>query len=178
MLSLTRVKQAATEFIKVLRLGKNDVQTSLYVFPFGFSGKAVNETLAVHAKTMQKGDSVVVGYVLEKDETTNVGESRLYSTDSDGNVVAEIICRNDGTAEILGNDDNMVRFSELKTAYDQLKNDHDSLVSAFNQHVHPTAAVGSPSPPTPVPNVIPATPSTGDISNAKIDEVKTLSKPE
>ena len=78
--------------------------------------------------------------------------------------------------EIGGDTDFMVRFSELETAYNQLKDDHDALVSTFNAHIHiTTATVGA----TPIPGVIAPTttmevPSTGDISGAKIDEIKTI----
>jgi len=75
--------------------------------------------------------------------------------------------------EIGGDTDFMVRFSELETAYNQLKSDHDDLVNAFNAHMHATAAPGAPSIPTPGAG-IPAVASTGDISGAKIDEIKTI----
>ena len=64
-----------------------------------------------------------------------------------------------------------VRYNELESAYNQLKSDHDDLVQAFNTHVHATAAPGAPSPPTPAAG-IPASASTGDISGAKINEIK------
>ena len=41
---------------------------------------------------------------------------------------------------------------ELEAVRDSLAD----LVTAFNAHVHPTAATGAPSPPTPVPGQIPA----------------------
>jgi len=72
---------------------------------------------------------------------------------------------------INGGTDFAVRFNVLQTAYNQLKSDHDDLVQAFNTHVHATAAPGAPSPPTPAAG-IPASASTGDISGAKIDEIK------
>lgn len=36
----------------------------------------------------------------------------------------------------------------------------NKLVTAFNAHMHPTAGTGAPSPPTPVPGMIPLTPPT------------------
>ena len=64
----------------------------------------------------------------------------------------------DGTLELNGSADNAVRFSDLKTAFDQLKSD-------FDLHNHPTAPVGPVSTPS-------TAPSTADIDPAKVDEVK------
>ena len=158
--------------IKVLRLGGQDVQTVNYAVPFGVDSNPNLEYRAIYAKTGEKGDNVLLG-IINNNAIAKSGEIRIYSNDLEGNEIGSIYLTNEGIAEIMGNDDNMVRYSELESAYDQLKQDHDSLVSAFNAHVHPTAAPGSPSPPTPIPNQIPASPSTGDISGAKIDNVKT-----
>jgi len=68
----------------------------------------------------------------------------------------------------------MERFQEVKTGFEQMKTDLNSLTTAFNTHIHATAALGPPVPPTPVPSVIPATPSTASIDSCKIDEIKTL----
>jgi hypothetical protein len=168
MITISRVKQAADTFIKVLRYGKADIQTALPVFPFGVISKPLKEQLAAQANTGSKNNPIVLGYIVADASEVQPGETLLYSTNF------KVFLKEDGTAEIGGNTDNMVRFSDLETAYNQLKDDHDALVTAFNQHVHPTAAPGAPSPPTPVPNVIPATLSTGDISDAKIEEIKTL----
>ena len=116
------------------------------------------------------------------------GETRIYSRDANGAQVSEIWLKKDGTItinsnktviitttdpiELNGNTDNAVRYSALETAFDQLKGDHDDFVSAFNQHMHATAAVGPPIIPTPVPTVIPVLVSTADITGSKVDEVK------
>lgn len=146
------------------------------------------------------GKTVHVG--IYPDPIAAPGEVRLYSRDENGTQKAEIYMTNDGsiiitgetdidingdkininaadtvtinssTTEINGNADNAVRYSALETAFNQLKQDYDNLVSGFNAHVHATAAVGPPVPPTPVPPFIPASSSTADITGSKIDEVK------
>jgi len=81
---------------------------------------------------------------------------------------------NDTVWEINGNADFAVRFGALETAYNQLKSDFDTFVTTYNSHIHiTTATVG----PTAVPGVISPTvstgsPSTGDISGAKVDNIK------
>ena len=109
-----------------------------------------------------------------KNQISDVGEKRIFSTDSDGNVVFALHLKNDGTAEFGGNNDFLVRFNELESGFNALKSDLNDLVSAFNSHMHATAATGPPVPPTPIPSQIPATPSTASISGAKIEEIKTL----
>ena len=76
--------------------------------------------------------------------------------------------------ELNGNADYAVRYNELKTAFDQLKSDLDSLVTTYNAHIHITTATVAA---TAVPGVIAPTvstgsPSTADMSGAKVDKVK------
>lgn len=140
---------------------------------YGTDAQPIEDCIAIYAQTGVKGKTVIIGYI-NKNAVAGVGEHRLFSTDADGVVKFYIHLKNDGTCEIGGNADNMVRYSKLEEAFNQLKSDHDALVTAFNAHMHPTAGTGAPSPPTPIPNSIPATPSTADISDAKIEEIKTL----
>lgn len=157
---------------KFLRFGKVDVQTSIETGPFGTDSNPPKGMVAVYAKTESRGKTVILGY-LNVNQLAAVGDHRIYSTDSNGGLKAYVWLKNDGTAEILGDGDNMVRYSKLEEAFNQLKSDHDDLVNAFNAHMHATAATGPPSIPTPGSG-IPALPSTADISGAKIGEIKTL----
>ena len=67
MIILSRVKQATSEFIKILRYGKDDVITSDQYGPFGFDSKPIKETMAAHATTGDKGESIVFGYLSSSD---------------------------------------------------------------------------------------------------------------
>lgn len=62
-----------------------------------------------------------------------------------------------GDIVLNGDSDFAVAFTDMKAAF-------DTLVSDFNTHMHPTAALGSPSPPV--------APTTADMSGAKVDTVK------
>lgn len=168
----TSVDNLGRRVAKFFRLGKI-VETATQAAPYGVDAQPIEDCIAVYAQSGIKGKTVIIGYI-NKNAIADVGEHRIFSTDADGAVQFYIHLKNDGTCDIGGDADNMVRFSELETAFNQLKDDHDTLVTAFNAHMHPTAATGAPSPPTPVPNQIPAVPSTADISGAKIDEIKTL----
>lgn len=62
-----------------------------------------------------------------------------------------------------------VRFNELKVAFDELKQDHNDLVTAYNAFlVHVHGAAGTP----PVPPAIPESLSTADMADSKIDKIE------
>lgn len=153
--------------------GKGDIQEVVTSGPFGFDSRAVKDMVAIYAQTAVSGENVVIGFI-NKDLITEIGESRIFSTDSNGELQTFIHLKNDGNIHFGGDNGNLTRYQELEQAFNDLKGTVNDLVSAFNTHVHPTAATGPPSTPTPVPSSIPATPSTADISGAKIDELKTL----
>lgn len=154
MITKTRVRQAIGEFIKVLRYGKDDVQTASNVLPSGIDSKPVKGRLAIHVKTNANGEGCIIGYVDNSDKT-NEGETRIYSTDSKGVEVFSIKLNNSGEVEFGGTADNFVRYSELNSALQTfVTNLNSKLTSA-------TAAI----PFTWVPETL-------NISAAKIDEVK------
>ncbi len=165
--SLNRLK------VKFLRMGKSDVQECLEVSPYGTDSNPVKDMVAIYTPTGENGKNAIIGYI-NKNRLAEIGENRIFSTDSDGVLSTYIWLKNDGTMEIGGDADFMVRYSVLETAFNDLQGTVNDLISAFNSHMHATAATGPPSIPTPIPSSIPAIPSTADISGAKIDEIKTL----
>lgn len=158
--------------VKFLGLGKNDTKTAVQIAPPGTDSSPTKGMVAVYSRTTSKDGSVVVGYLL-KEQLANPGEHRTFSTDKDGALKFYIWQKDDGTCEIGGNGNNMVRYQELETAFNALKQAHNDLVAAFNSHMHATAGSGPPSTPTPGSG-IPAQPSAADIGPAKINEIKTL----
>lgn len=162
----------AKKLIKFERRGKSDIREKLEASPYGLDSNPIKDTRGVFTETTLSGQGVVVGYV-NTNQKSDVGEFRTYATDSNGNEVFYSWMKNDGTMEIGGDADNMVRFSELKTAFDQLKNDFDSLVNTYNGHDHivPQAPSGST---TSAPPLSQGSGTTADIDPAKIDEIKTL----
>lgn len=165
----TQLDNLNRRLIKVLRFGRSDVQTPFQALPHGIDSNPVKDWLAVYSETTEKGKPVIIGYI-NPDQLAEVGGTRIYSTDSDGAVQFAIYLRADGTCEVGGDTDNMVRYSELETAFNTLRDDFNTFVNTtYNLHQHPTAGVGAPSPPT-----VTGQQSNADISGAKIDEVKTL----
>lgn len=135
--------------IKVSRFGKDDTVTGLEAMPYGEDSNPIAGMDAVYLELSSRKNKVVVGYI-NKQQLAAVGEKRVFSTDSDGNVKFYIWLHADGTCEFNGNENHLTQFESLKLAFDQ-------LVSDFNAHVHP----GNGSPPV--------TPSNADMSDAKLD---------
>lgn len=146
----TSVDVLKRRVVKILRMGKSDIQTSFDATPYGVDSNPIKDMISVHAETGEKGKTVIVGYI-NKNAIADVGELRLFSTDSLGAEKKYIWLKNDDTIEIGGNSDNMVRYSVLETAFNTLLADLNSA----------RAALSLP-------------PSTANISGAKINEIKTL----
>lgn len=170
----TRFDDSKRLISKFLRNGKDDVAESFTAEPFGLDSNPIKDIRAVFSKTESTADSVIIGFINEK-KKTKTGESRLFSTDENGELKIFVHLKNDGTIEFGGDVGNLTRFQELETAFNKLKDDHNALVQKWNAFV--TAYVpGSPAavglPPTLAGSNV--QPSTADMSGAKIDEFKTL----
>lgn len=158
MITISKVKQATSEFIKVLRYGKDDVQTADQYTPFGIDSKPVADTYALHATTGDNGESVILGY-LSNSEDTEEGEINIFATDSDGNEVFRISLKNDGTVTFNGSDDNLIRYS----SYESINN---TLATNINAELTKIAAAITSLGGAYTPSTISV-----DSSSAKIDEL-------
>lgn len=174
MLNITKVISTSFDdlqrrIIKVLRKGKSDVQTPMESAPFGIDSNPIKDMIAVYGQTEEKGKTVIIGYI-DKNKLAASGESRFYSTDDNGSLKTYIWLKNDGTMEIGGNTKHMVRYEELQTAFNQLKQDLNTFITIFNSHTHTGVTIGVGSTST---TTTPGTTSSADISPAKIDNIKT-----
>lgn len=162
----------ARRFITFERRGRSDIREKNELSPYGLDSNPVEGIKAAFVESSLSGQGVVIGYV-NTNQKADVGEFRVFSTDAEGAEQFYAWLKADATMEIGGDADNMVRFSELKTAFDQLKSDFDSLVSTYNGHDHivPQAPSGST---TSAPPLSQGASTTADIDPAKIDEIKTL----
>lgn len=155
--------------IKVLRMGRNDVQTSIQAAPYGVDSNPVKDMVAVYGKTETDGSTVIIGY-LNKNSIAGVGELRLFSTDASGAEKFYTWLKNDGTIEIGGNQNFAVKFNELKTEFNKLKQSHNDLLTEYKMHVH-TGGTISGSTGTTTSTLLA---NTSNISNAKNDKIKTI----
>lgn len=174
----------AMRWVKVNVFGDKDTREVDEASPFGVDGCAPKDMIAVYADTASKDEKVVMGYI-NVCQKAQPGEIRIYSTRSN-NATSEnfyILLTNVGTCEIGGTADNMVRYSKLEDAYNQLKSDHDDLVQDINaiKTVFASGWVVAPNDGGAALKAAAATwagqalsDSTGDITPAKIEEIKTL----
>lgn len=166
----------------------DDVQTCEFVIAGG-----IDYHPPIGAKVFLTGEGnawkIVIGVDDEVVPTVGVGEYKTYSVDtSDPPVIKGFVhLKSDGEIEIdaagganvtiePGGDvvlnsgsGTAVEFARLKTAFDQLKSDHDSLVSSYNTHKHVTTATVDSGPL----GLIAATTSTGSPTTADIDPAES-----
>lgn len=160
--------------VKVLRYGKNDVQTPKQITPYGIDSNPVKDMIAVYAKCGSDNNNVVIGYI-NKNSIAKVGEMRLFSTDKDGIEKFYYYLKGDGTTEIGGNGNFAVKYNELKTEFNKLKDTTDDLVQKWNSFCS-LYTPGSPSslgtPPTLSSSTV--SPNMSDITQTKNDKIKTI----
>lgn len=149
-------------FIKLLRKGKNDVQETYEIAPFGIDSNPIEKMAALYMETEEKGKTVVVGYV-NKGQLAEPGETRLYSVDGDGGLKFYAWLKADGTMELGGVADNLVRYAALNTA---LQNEVNLLNIELTKIATAINALA--------PGAYVVAPVTVNIAPAKINEIKCL----
>lgn len=167
----TELDDISRRIVKFLRKGKGDVQTAPECAPYGIDSNPVKDMIAVYGQTGVKGKQVVLGYI-NKNQLAAVGENRIYSTDSEGTLSFAIHLKADGTCEIGGTADNLVRFANTKAVIDEIQSDIASIKQVFSTWV-PVPMDGGAALKT-AATTWAATPLTEDIDSSKIDEIKTL----
>jgi hypothetical protein len=176
--------------IKFLGFGTKDVQDIAQALPFGIDSAPVKDMIAVYSDTATNGEAIVIGYIT-KSLVAETGELRLYSTNTDGEIQTYVRLTNQGKIQLAGTTHNAVRYTPLETAFNELKTDFNNLVTTFNlyvaesnanwviytAHTHLSTTPGTPTGPAVAPSIPSAqsgTPSTADVSGAKIDEIQTI----
>lgn len=160
--------------IKTSGYGRDDTdtRTANECSPAGLDCAPAGNLRAVYCKTTNDSIPVVVGYI-NTAQLSEPGDSRLFSTNANGNLITYIWLHNatgNGQIELGGTTDNAVGYTQLAVQFNELNIKFNNLVAAFNAHVH--AGIGIP--PTPVAGVIPALPSVADISTAKNEKIVTI----
>lgn len=158
-------------FVKILRYGRNDVQTPKQVSPYGVDSNPVKDMVAVYAKCGSDNNNVIIGYI-NKNSIAKVGEMRLFSTDASGSEQFYIYLKDDKTCEIGGNTNFAVKYNQLKTEYDKTKNYLTTLKTATGAIA---TALDSLVPGTSAAfNSAMASQVVGDFSQAKNNQIKTI----
>lgn len=154
-----------------ISFGGSNVQEVAEVAPHGIDSNPPDNRIAAHANTTVKGINVVYGYYNTK-QTAAKGETRIYATNTAGSsVVMYLHLKNDGTANFGGTADNLVRYSDLETGFNDLKGKVNDLITKYNSHTHTGVQTGAG---TSAVTAAIETPTTADISGSKINEIKCL----
>ena len=119
-----------------------------------------NAELGNYVFTTPKGQRIELDDNLEK----------TIITGPDGQTV---VLNNDGTLDLLGTDDNAVRYSPLKDGYDKTTDALDAIINILTGVPINEPGNGAPSALQASLSAALAGKNTGDISGAKIDEIKT-----
>ena len=146
--------------MKAYRYGNIDVQTPLQASPFGLDSAPIKDMVAVYSKTDNDDTNVVIGY-FNKNLLAQTGESRLFSTDAQGNLKTYIWLKNDGNIQLGGTVDNAVRYTPLNAGIQSFQT---SIQAELVKIATAITAVGGAYVPGSL-NV--------NISNSKIDTIKT-----
>lgn len=154
------VAKAGRRFVKFVGMGRDDVKEHRAIGPWGSESAPIKDAVAIYGHTSVNGETVVIGYINQVAlDALAAGEHRIFSTDANGNLSYYLHFKDDGTAELGGTGNFLVKYNELKAELDKLK-------TSFNTHVH-TGNLGGP---TSTPTVANAS----DFSLCKHDKVKTV----
>tara|TARA_R110000822_G_scaffold123489_3_gene257905 strand:+ start:15592 stop:16080 length:489 start_codon:yes stop_codon:yes gene_type:complete len=162
MISLAQVKSAViSSGRRILKVFEFGAKTAVQSGPFGDDSSPLKDMVAIFGKTSNLEEPVILGYI-NKNQLAQPGEKRIFSLKPDGSLSIDIFLKTDGTLEIGGNVDNMIRYGPLNTAL-------QSHNAAINMELGKIAAAISTLGGTYLPDTI-----STDISASKIDQVKTL----
>ena len=161
MISLAQVKSmvisSGKRILKVVQFG---AKTAVQSAPFGDDSSPLKDMVAIFAPTSNMEEPVILGYI-NKNQIALEGEKRMFSLRPDGTLSFSIHLKNDGTCEIGGNTDNMVKYTPLDTA---LKSQDTAINTELGKIALAITSLGGAYVPTAVST---------DISASKIDTVKT-----
>ncbi len=116
MISLSKVRSFAIEQgRRILKVQQYGAKTAVQSSSFGDDSAPLPNTSAIYAETQENGEPVIIGYI-NTNQLAAVGEKRIYSVNSEGNVVAFVWCKADGSLELNGNSSNAVKYQELDSA--------------------------------------------------------------
>jgi hypothetical protein len=127
--------------------------------PWGYDSVPLKNAAAVQ---LPSNRDIIVGYIQRALDELSPGESVIFSKDQqNGELKAKIVCKNDGTIELNGNSDNLVRYSELDSSIGDIVSDINRELTSIAVAI---AGLGGAYTKIPVQY---------DISGAKIDDLKT-----
>jgi hypothetical protein len=166
----TAFDSAQKRLVKFYRMGRQDVQDCVQSTPAGIDSSPIKGMRAIYAQTPERGKNYVVGY-LSENQLAEPGETRVFSVDSSGELKAWMWFKGDGTIEILGSDDNLMKYAQAAATIEEIQQDIAALKQAFTTWV-PVPSDGGAALKAAAASWF-AQPLVEQIAGAKFDEVKT-----
>ena len=161
MITFSKVKESIIETYRSIKILQFGAKTADACASFGDDSSPLKDMIAIYAETSNISEPIIIGY-LNKNQIALPGEKRIFSLKSDGDLSTFIHLKADGTMEIGGGDDNIIRYTPLNLAIS--KTDANINIELGKIATAITSIGGAY-----VPNSI-----NTDISNAKIQEIQTL----
>ena len=96
---LSTTKDSLGRLLGKVNNGKSDIRTAIEASPYGIDSNPIKGMVAIYMRTEQDGREVLMGY-LNKNRLADVGELRLFSTDSEGTEKMYMWLTNDGFMEL------------------------------------------------------------------------------
>lgn len=116
MITFAKVKSVVLENAKrILKVEELGPKTANEAAPFGDDASPLKDMTAIYSGTSESGTKIIIGYI-NKNQLATPGEKRIYSLRPDGTLSFEVHLKGDGTCEIGGNGDNLVKFTPLDVA--------------------------------------------------------------
>lgn len=145
---------------RILKVEQYDVKTADQVSSFGDDSSPLPNMTAIYAKTSNISDNIIIGYI-NTNQISEMGEKRLFSLRNNGELSFSLHLKNDGTCEIGGDADFMVRYNALNT---QLQSQVTSINAELVKIQTGIIAAGGTYTPQNI---------SLDLSSAKIENIKT-----
>lgn len=165
----TSIDKLKRRLVKIRRFGNDDVLEPFQANNYGIDSNPIRGMVAVYSDTSENGKNVIIGYLL-RNQLADVGETRMFSTDADGNLKTFIWLKNDGKMQLGGDANFAVKFNELKTEFNKLKSDFNNHLTEYNTHTHLGVTVGSGATGITTPST---NTNTSNIDNAKNANILT-----
>ena len=175
---LRRMYVIGTKIVNAFREVKaentGNINNCYQATPFGFEANPIKGMDAIMGDTDRY--TVILGYIQKAIDGLNEGETISFAKNSSGEVKATITHRSDDTIELLGTGDYLVRFEELKTEFNELKETVNNHIDDWNLFAN-AYVPGGPSTQGLPPTASSSGTSSADIDNARHDELKTTERP-
>ena len=150
--------------------GNGDVRGNVIeASPFGVDSNPLPGMVGLYARTENNGQPVCIGYVdmnklISQAPIVQPGETRIFSTDANGNLVANVYATNDGRV-LIGPTAKPLDYNDFAVGFNKMAEFCNTLKADYNGHQHPVTGIN-------IPTGAPVTPTEAVIEPSKVDYIQ------